>query len=112
MTKAELATAVLKRLTVIGSGETADADDQALVEEAIDSIYPQLSKLGLAPFSVDSIDDWAERPMIQIVAAAVGPEFGYRDQAYNANEDRAGRNELKRQTAAHSRNIPTKAQYF
>lgn len=111
MTKAELATAVLKRLSVIGAGEEAEADDQAVVEEAIDSIYPQLRKLGLAPYAVSSIDEWAQRPLIKIVAADIGPEFGHRDPMKNELEHKKGMRELRRQMIANRRNIPTKADF-
>ena len=112
MTKAELATAVLRRLAVIGGNEAADASDLDVVTDAIDSIYPQLRKLGLAPFSVDSIDSWAERPMVKIVAAEIGPEFGHTDPMKNEFEAKKGRQELAEQMTAQRRRMPTKARFF
>jgi hypothetical protein len=113
MTRAELAVAVLKRLAVLGAGDSADADDSALVLQKFDTIYPQLRKLGLAPFSSTSIDAWAEGPMVKIIAAEVGPEFGWADRTQLLEGwRRQGENELSKQIQNEARNRPVKAEYI
>lgn len=113
MTKTQLAAAVLKRLAVIGNSESADADDAALVTGIYDSIYPQLRKLEIAPFSATSIDAWAERAIVKIVAAEAGPEFGWADRAQILELwKRQGMKELYEQTANKPRPTPVKADYL
>jgi hypothetical protein len=113
MTRAEFAVAVLKRLAVLGAGDSADADDSALVLQKFDTVYPQLRKLGLAPFSSTAIDAWAEGPMVKIVAAEVGPEFGWSDRTQLLEAWRSqGEHELRAQVQASLRNHHVKAEYM
>ena len=113
MTKTNLATAVLQRLGVIGTGETPDANDAALVTTRYESLYPQLRKIGLAPFSETSIDTWAETGVTKIVAAECGPEFGWSDRIQLLELWRnQGKKELREQVAMEPRNHEIRAHYI
>jgi hypothetical protein len=76
ITKANLRDMILKHLGVLGVGQTANADDSALVESAIDSAYDRLNKRGFVPFSVELIPAWAQIPLRDYVAIDLSPSFG------------------------------------
>ena len=75
-TKAELRNRVLTYLGVLAAGETARAEDAALVDSAIDASHAMLRGLELAPFSTDEIPEWAQLPFRDYVAGTVVSDFG------------------------------------
>lgn len=110
ITKAQLATRVLQRLTILAAGESPSAADSALVEARIDTAYARLRKLALLDFTSSilstAIPDWAQDSLEQFVAAEVAPHFG---KALNKEaEQMAARRELQNQMAGrrHTRTHP------
>jgi hypothetical protein len=67
---------VLQALGVVASGETAQAADSTLVGEVLDSAHDRLEKLGLAPFSLTNVPEWAQVPLRDYVALDCAPPFG------------------------------------
>lgn len=113
MTKADLVAAVLRRLAVIGAGETPSPEDLDIVSDVYDSVHTQLRKLELAPFVSTTIPTWAERAITKVVAAECGPEFGWSDRAaLLAVWNREGRHELAEQCANNERPIEIPGEYF
>ena len=113
ITKAQLATRVLQRLTILAAGEAPSAADDALVQAKIDTAYARLRKQSLVDFTSSTlstaIPEWAQDPLEQFVAAEVSPHFG---KALNiAAEQMAARRELQNQMAGH-RHTRTNPEYF
>lgn len=67
---------MLTTLGVLAAGETANAEDAAVTDAAIDSLYGELGKYGGVSFALTAIDDWAQDAMRDAVAFRVAPSFG------------------------------------
>ena len=76
LTKADLRTAVLKRLGVLAVGETPSAEDAATVEATIDRVHAELQADGIAYWPVNATPDGVSEPFIYLIAAYIAPEFG------------------------------------
>ena len=113
LTKAQLATWVLKHLAVLAAGESADAADSADVETAIDAVHSELRKEGLVPFATSAIPEWAQIPLRDFVALEVGPAFGRLQMSSQQRdaEERKLRARLARQVAGFKQ-MPVRADYF
>lgn len=68
-TQSDLAKAVLQDLGVLAAGETASAEDNALVQERIGQVHEELVDNGLVSFTLAAIPSKVMRPMSIIVAA-------------------------------------------
>lgn len=75
-TKSELAENALIYLGVKAAGQSVSADDDALVQKIIDSVYAQGRTFGILPFQLDEIPEWAQWPLAKWVAVESGPAFG------------------------------------
>ena len=75
-TTAEWATASLVRLTIIGAGQTASAEDQLLAVSKANSLFPQLRRRGLAPFDADVIPEAAQDALEAMLADKLASSFG------------------------------------
>lgn len=76
LTKADLRTAVLRRLGVLAVGETPSAEDAETVEATISRVHAELQADGIAYWPVNATPDVVTEPMIYLVAAYAAPEFG------------------------------------
>lgn len=76
ITKADLRTAVLRRLGVLAVGETPSAEDAETVEATISRVHAELQADGIAYWSVNATPDGVAEPLIYLVASYVAPEFG------------------------------------
>lgn len=113
-TKAQLANRVLRHLGIIGPRDSANASDQADVEEAIDAAHDRLRKYGVVPFATSAIPTWAQIPLRDYVAGDMAQEFGKTGQElleYKAAA-KAGQTELERQTSGYRHPIPIIASQF
>jgi hypothetical protein len=118
-TKATLAERVLEHLGVVGEGQSATAEQQVRTEEVIDSLHPQLRKLGLSPFLTSSVPEWAQQPLLRFVAAAMAPKFGFSGQRLldftldPRTRDVPGKRELQEQVAAQAHtDMPIRVKYY
>ena len=75
-TEADLATKVLSYLGVKAQGQDPSADDLDLVTSAIDSIVDGVRPTGAITFALSAIPEWAQWPLVEMVASRVGPVFG------------------------------------
>lgn len=71
MTKAELRNHILRQLGVLGAGQTANADDAALIEQIIDNCQAELEQMEVALWPVDSIPDYAVEAFTMYVTSTV-----------------------------------------
>jgi len=106
----ELATQVLKELGVVGSGQTASAEDTARVTAVYPSIYEALANRGLASWESDEIEEEAQLPLAKYVAGKVASSFGFTGQrlAELRGEGQQGWLELQEAAAADRQLIPPK----
>lgn len=80
-TKAEIATKVLQKLTVLDADETATTADSTLVQEKYDAIYPLLHALDLISWgSGADIPTEAVIPIVGLVARECIEEFSVPDK--------------------------------
>jgi hypothetical protein len=110
LTKAELRDRVLTHMGILAAGQSASAEDAAIVEEAIDAAHSQLRKFGLVPFATSAVPEWAQAQLRDYVAGIVGPSFGFGD-AFYAGKMVAER-ELARQVAGKKHPLRVRAEYF
>jgi len=76
----QLGTEVLKQLGILGSGQVASAEDLDRVSVAYASVYPQLRKLGFAPWSSAAIEEEAQLPLAKYLAGQCASSFGFSGQ--------------------------------
>lgn len=76
-TREQLATRALNKLGVVGAGQTAAAEDLAVVDDSLDSIMSDLATRGVWVWGdPDAIDDDAFEHLAVILANANATEFG------------------------------------
>lgn len=73
----QLATQVLKELNIVATGQSASAEDVAKVTDVWPSIYQQLRRAGLAPWSSSAISEEFQLPVAKYVAGEVASQFGF-----------------------------------
>lgn len=76
-TAIQLRNAALTFLNVTHRNQTPRAEDAQLVDDLWASEYPRLASRGLAPFSSNSLPEWAQEPFRRYLAARAAPLFGY-----------------------------------
>lgn len=114
LTSAEVASRVLEMLGVNGAGQSPSSEDSNRAGEAIDSAYKRLRKVGLAPFLTSAVPDWAQTPLIAIVAADLLATFGVggeRGQLVRS-EATQGMVELARYMQAKRHPVAIRARYY
>lgn len=75
-TKAEWATAALRRLLIVGAGQTASSEDLATAEQFADGLFAELRHRRLAVFPVTAIPEWAQTAMCTLLSWRMAPEYG------------------------------------
>lgn len=114
LTKAQMATRVLESLGIIASGQTAATADSTLAEEVVDAAWNRLRKLGLAPYAIGTIPEWAQIPLRDYVAYDLAASFGVvGDRLMDLARRRAdAERELNRQVSGYRHNLHIKPEYF
>lgn len=114
-TKSELRDDVLRELNALAAGQTAGAEDAALVESRIQNVLEMLDDEEVITWNIDSDDipSLSYLPLIPLVAATLAGAFGQQARAaeFETKSERALRT-LRRQ--AQLPYVPTTAQanYF
>ena len=75
-TKSELALRLLRKLGVVGAGQTASADDQERAEEKISAVHDALVSLGKPRWTLSAVPEYAAEAYALMAAVLAGPEFG------------------------------------
>ncbi len=112
--KADLRNRALRHLGLLAIGQSAPADQAAIVDDAIDEIHEELVNSGHAHWDISDIPQEVVRPLVKIVAAEVGGSVGVSEQrmvAYKA-ERKAAEMRLYKQVASAVPDEPIKAEYF
>ena len=113
-TAADLADAVLKHLGIVSAGQSAAAEDTAIVTSAYTSLHPQLRRHSLAPWGSGAIEEEYQEPLTKYVAGEVAIKFGFsggRLAEFKA-EGREGWRQMQEQASADRTNVPVRARYF
>lgn len=110
--QADLMRRVLRHLFVLRAGEDAEADDAAVVNEAIVSAHQELQTLGLAYWDLTDIPEDVMPGLIRFVAADVAHQFAP-DQAmgFEAVRPMAERM-IRRVVAMPNENVPIPQRYY
>lgn len=74
-TKRDLGPRVLRKLSVLGAGETAEADDIDLVNEKLDAVHAALRTRGLLRWTLNAVPDYAQESYVLMAAFLAAPEF-------------------------------------
>jgi hypothetical protein len=112
----ELRNRVLRKIKVLPNGQTADANDASLVDEAWQELYETLYQDNIINFEdYDDIPDEAVRPLVDIMAYEIVDEFRtlnpIEEQKFLGRYTKALR-ELRKQIAPESVTEPIKAVHF
>ena len=81
LTKAELRNKVLRHLSMLPEGQTADAHLTDVVEKAIDQSHAFLEAEGIAYWATSAIPDGVAIPLARYVGSQVAPELMEPDRA-------------------------------
>lgn len=74
-TKRDLGPRVLRKLSVLGAGETAEADDIDLVNEKLEAVHAALRTRGLLRWTLNAVPDFAQESYVLMAAFLAAPEF-------------------------------------
>lgn len=113
-TKAQWATASLRRLGITSAGNPAPAAQQLLAESKADSLFQRLRRKGLAPFAVATIPEGAQDPLEAILAESMASTFGISGErlALVKGEAKEARKELAAYLASDPNSLPTEVDYY
>jgi hypothetical protein len=107
-TRAEMIDFTLQYLGVLGAGQSANANDAAVVGSVIDAVHPELRKAGLASFATSAFPDWAWLGFVKAISEEAAPFFGLARPGFR----RAGERELARQMEAKKHEHAIEAEYY
>lgn len=112
-TQADLVKRVLRHLHVLEAGETADSDDDALIDDCITQVQSELTENGLAYWALTSIPESVMAGLIRMVAADAAAAFMDKGQAmaYEADRER-GERMIRRAVAGPQTDTPIMRDYF
>jgi hypothetical protein len=105
---------VLEATGIVAAGQSANTADTTLVGELVDSAHSRLRKLGLAPFSLGAVPEWAQVPFRDYVAFDAAGSYGVGGErlADLAQRRQLAERDLGRQTSGYRHNLPIKGSYF
>ena len=76
VTKTNLATRVAQRLRIVPSGQSVDAADSLLIQDAYDEIYQWLLQRNAVTWgATDDIPTEASRPLVRLLSYEVADDF-------------------------------------
>ena len=114
-TKAELATAVARHLTVIDATETIDSDDETLIISAYENKFAELRSHGvnLTYWKRDTIPNEVFLILRDMVALEVMPAFGQpMSAADKETSEQIILKRLRRHVSTQSSGLPVRAVYY
>ena len=113
MTQSELADRVLEHMGVKAANQDAAGNDSVRAQEAVLSAWYRLRKVGMIPFAITAIPEWAQIPLRNVVAGDMASTFGLSGERLQVvlSAAQAGERELSRQVAGKAR-TKVRAKYF
>lgn len=110
LTAAEFRNRVLEHIGYKPAGQGVGAEDGNLADEIVTAAHARLRTVGLAPFAISSIPEWAQIAFRDYVAGDIGGSFGYGDKFKPSQY--AAEKELVRLCAVARPKLRIKAEYF
>lgn len=111
-TVADLRDKVLRKLAVLGNGQTASAEDSAIVEDAINELHSELEERDLAYWgSVTDMTSAVIPHFVSMVLPRVSPEFSRYDQIQELKAEQ-GERVIRNLANLGSSGEPVEANYF
>lgn len=108
LTRLQMVDKVMRRLGVLGAGQSAGANDAAEVGQVLDNLHDEYRALGLAPFATSAFPTWAQEPFAKIIGEDAAPYFGLNRQGWKDQ----GQRDLTKQLRTHNKGNPIRAKYF
>lgn len=104
----------LEHLGIKPSNQSADAESFLTGTNCYASVYPQLRKMGLAPWASDSVEEEAQQPLAKYLAAQLAVKFGFTGERLMAIkfDGDLGLRELTEQAAGDRQVVPIRNNYF
>lgn len=75
-TKTELAQRLLRKLGVVGAGQTATADDALIAEEKIVAVHDALVSMNRARWTLADVPAYAAEAYVLMASVLAAPDFG------------------------------------
>lgn len=66
---------MLRKLTVLASGEPGEASDLELAQEKLRAVHGYLKAEGLVRWTLNDLPDFAEEPYVMMASFYAAPEF-------------------------------------
>lgn len=114
MSQTQMETYVTEALGIVAPGVSASTADANTISTAVVAVFNRLRKLGLAPFPISAIPEWAQIEMRDLASYDAASSFGIVGERLMDLMRRASmaEKELGRQVAGYRHPIPIKARYF
>ena len=74
--KSEIALRLLRKMGLVGAGQTASADDQAIAEEKVSAVHDALVSLGKPRWTLAAVPEYAAEGYALMGTVLAGPDFG------------------------------------
>lgn len=107
-TSSNLADAVLRRLNVVGAGQTPNAEDSTFITDRWPGIYEKLRLLDVAFWGREAIEEISQEPLEKYVAGLVYSHWGFtgaREQSIILNAEQ-GWEDLKLVASSRRTSLP------
>ena len=88
-TRSDIITLAASNIGVKASGQNLSADDSDLIGKAFDSLLDDLRPTGAVIFSEDSVPEWAQWHLVDMLSFMIGPAFGRPQPESRYNRARA-----------------------
>lgn len=75
-TRAQMITRAMRRLGILGSGQSQSPEDTDLIGEVLDSVHDELRKKRLVNFASSSFPEWSQEGFTNCLIEEIAPYFG------------------------------------
>ncbi|WP_186076145.1 hypothetical protein [Burkholderia gladioli] len=108
-TQTDLATRVLKKIRVLGSGQPADSEDLLVAKQKLRAVHASIRKDDRVRWTIQTLPEAAEEPYVLMASFLTAPEFG---KPADQNWWTWGEREITALVQAPSSGQPVRAEYF
>ncbi|WP_155632860.1 hypothetical protein [Burkholderia stagnalis] len=100
---------MLKKIRVLGTGQTADAEDLLLAKQKLRAVHASVRKDERVRWTIQTLPEAAEEPYVLMASFLAAPEFG---KAADPMWLTWGEREITALAKAPRSNEPTRTEYF
>lgn len=109
VTQTDLANRVLKKIRVLGTGQTADAEDLLVAKQKLRAVHASVRKDDRVRWTIQTLPEGAEEPYVMMASFLKAPEFG---KPADPMWWTWGEREITALTKAPTSGQPVKQEYF